>query len=421
MKFTCLAYDRAGRLQNESVEAADAFEAADQLRRRGLYVSRVQAERTAAPAAARKVRKVGTGRGRAGRGGKGRRLRDLAVFTRQMSVLVATGTPVVDALESIERQVPPGAWRDTIMDVRKRVEEGSMLSDALAVHPKSFDAVCRSLVAAGESGGRLDVMLDRLARLTRQQLKLRSNIIGAMVYPSLLVCVSVGVLTVMIAFVLPRFQGLFSSLGAPLPPSTAFLMDVSGFLREYWYAVLAALVGAGVGLKLWLRTPGGRRAVDDVFVRAPQLGAATRAFATARIARVLGVLLEGKVAILDALRLTRESTGNHHYADLIARAEEAVTRGETVSSAFASSPLVNPSVCEALRSGEKTGQVAPVLLSIADFMDEDNDVLVKSLTSILEPLILIVLGGIVGMVVLSMFLPLFDLTAATQQSGGGAP
>jgi type II secretory pathway component PulF len=188
-----------------------------------------------------------------------------------------------------------------------------------------------------------------------------------MVYPALLMVLGFGVLALMLLFVLPRFAGMFESLDTPLPASTKMLMDLSDLLRSYWWAVLGGLVAAGVGARFWLRTPTGRRAFDTVAVRAPGISAITRSFALARIVRVLGTLMNGRVPLLDALALARQTARNVHFAELVAKAEEAVNRGATMSSAFAESDLVTPAIVESMRSGEQSGQVATLLLNVSDF------------------------------------------------------
>lgn len=407
MKLTYTAFDKSGKQVTDAIEAATAAEAGELLRRQGLFVTELRESAAAV---------LDRGMQRAAPGGRGR-LRDVSAFMRQLSVLISTGTPMVEALASLERQLPPGGFRAIINDVRERVEEGAQFSDALAAHPKLFDPVCRSLIAAGESGGQLDAMLRRLASLLRQQLKVRSTVIGAMVYPSVLIVVSIIVLVAMIGFVMPRFEGLFTTLGAELPASTRMMMDTGTFVRGNWYWLLGAVVAVGVGGKLWLSSLAGRHWLDGAMVSLPQIGRVVRALATARIMRVLGVLIEGKVPLLDALHLARESTGNSRYAELVDKAIESVTRGEPVSSAFVGTPLIAESVAEAVRSGERTGQLGPVLTNLADFLDEDNELIVKSIASIIEPIILMVLGVLVGFVAISMFLPLFDLTS---MAGGGA-
>jgi type II secretory pathway component PulF len=327
-------------------------------------------------------------------------------------VLVSSGTPLVQALIALERQTKDAIWREIIGGVRTKVEQGCTLSEAMSEYPQAFDAIARSLVSAGESGGGFETMLDRLSVLSRKQLHVRSALVGAMIYPALLIVVAIGVLALMLLFVLPRFAGLFETLDVKLPPMTQFLMACSDFLRSYWWSLPIAASAAFVAARSWTQTAAGRKAIDTTLLRLPAVGAILRSFSVARIARVLGVLLAGKVPLLDALALARQTVSNCKYIDLVARAEEAVTRGSNVSTVFASTDLVSPALCEAIRAGEQSGQMGPLLLNIADFLDEENEVVVKSLTSILEPVILIVLGVLVGFVALSMFLPLFDLTAA---------
>ena len=407
MKLVYEAYDKAGQRTTDTVEAPDAAQATERLRRQGLYVTKIEEDKGQATGASRVTRRVG----------QARKLNNLAMFTRQLHVLVSTGTPLVQGLMALERQVRDASWKAVIADVRKRVEEGSSLSDAMSEYPEYFDTVARILIAAGESSGNFDAMLDRLALLTRKQLYVRRLVIGALVYPSLLLTVSLGVLTVMLTFVLPRFVELFESLDMPLPPSTQFLMAVSSVLTGYWWLVLGAVAGSTVGVRMWVATPSGRRTWDAIVLMLPQFGKMAKSFATAKVTRLLGVLIQGKVPLLDALHLTRDATKNAFYVELIVKAEEAVTKGEAISAAFADERLIAPAVYEAMRNGEKSGQIGPLLLHVADFLDEENEIIVKSLTTILEPVIMIVLGALVGFVAVSMFTPLFDLTSMAQ--GGG--
>src|SRR3954469_2093946 len=227
--------------------------------------------------------------------GSGKRLKNLAMFTRQLSVLVSSGTPLVQAIASLERQAKEKPWRDVLAALRAKVEEGSTLSEAMAQQSQVFDPVCRSLIAAGESGGSFDTMLDRLAQMTRKQMQVRSAVVGAMVYPCLLIVIAMGVLALMLLFVLPRFMGLFEQLDAELPPTTKFLVAISNALRGYWW--LIPIVGAGTffSVRGWLNTVAARAAVDTVVLKLPMAGAIVRSFAVARITRVLGVLLAGRV------------------------------------------------------------------------------------------------------------------------------
>jgi type II secretory pathway component PulF len=415
MKFAYLAFDRLGKQATGSIDATAIAEAREELRKKGLFVTEIREDATGDAALGYRSSSAPNARG----WGRGKRLAQLAAFTRQLHVLISSGTPLVQSLAALERQARDEVWRTVIVDVRSRVEEGVPLSQAMLAHPQYFDDVCRSLVSAGEGSGRLDAMLERLAKLVRAQLHIRSSIIGAMIYPIVLTCISTGVLVILLTFVLPRFAALFANLGTPLPPTTKFVMQVSALLRGYWWAMVLGCAAAIFGLRAWVRTPKGKRIFDSAVIKAPVLGKMVASFATARMSRLLGIQVEAKVPLLDALRLTRMAVNNVLYRELIVAAEDAATQGQSVSSAFAASNLISPTITEALRSGEQTGQVAPLLINIADFLDEENDVVIRSLTSIIEPVILVVLGILVGFVALSMFLPLFDLTAATGGGGGG--
>ncbi|QOV92047.1 type II secretion system F family protein [Humisphaera borealis] len=410
MKLAYEAFDNGGKKLSGTVEAASILDATESLRRQGLFVA------TIAPASSGSAGPMTSSAPASGRirMGTGRKLKNLAMFTRQLAVLVASGTALVDALGALERQSKDAAWRSVVSSLRAKVEEGTPLSEAMAAYPHIFDAVARSLIAAGEAGGIFDVMLDRLAVLSKKSLHVRQAVVGALIYPTLLIFISINVLCLMLLFVLPRFTGLFESLDAPLPSTTKMLMHISEALRNYWWVLILVVVGAFFSARYWIRTPSGKRIFHGALVRAPMINNVTRSFAIARITRVLGTLLNGRVPMLEALALARQSCSNVHFADLVARAEEAVTRGSPMSSAFAESDLVTPSIVESMRSGEASGQVATLMLNISDFLDEENEVVVKSLTSILEPVILIGLGILVGFIAISMFLPLFDLTSAAQ-------
>ena len=421
MKLAYQAVDATGKMVSDTIEAADVAEAIELLRRQGLFASDVRPATGAAgradangSSAASSGGLAGLFPGRGKRLSGAKRLKNLAMFTRQLQVLVSSGTPLVQAIASLERQAKDRAWRDVLGDLRVKIEEGATLSEAMAHQPRVFDPVCRSLIAAGESGGSFDQMLERLATLCRKQTQIRSAITGAMVYPCLLIVIAVNVLGVMLLFVLPRFTGLFEQLDAELPPTTKLLVAASDFLRGYWWAALIGLAAAAFGVRAWARSKAGREALDAVVLKLPMFGPIVKNFAVARIARVLGVLVVGKVPLLDALALARQTASNVRYNRLMASAELAVERGSSISAAFADSTLVDPSLVEAIRSGEQSGQIGPLLLNIADFLDEDNEVVIKSLTSIIEPVILIGLGLMVGFIAMSMFLPLFDLTSAVQ-------
>ncbi len=402
MRLAYRAIDQLGQEVSDSVEAAGVEEAGEVLRQRGLLVTSLD-----------EVSSTTVTLSRSG-GRRGRRLRDLALFSRQLALLVRTGTPLADALGAMERQLTAGPWRSVVADLHRRVEEGTTLSEAMERYPAYFDQVCQSLVAAGESSGQLDQMLDRFAHLTRQQLKIWRTVTNALVYPALLAVVGIAVVGLMLGFVLPRFGGLFETLDAPLPPTTELLMALSESMRSSWWMYLAVAVPAAIGVTVLVSSQAGRRFGNRTLVQLPWVGGIARGLLTARFARLLGVLLDSQIPLLEALSITRRSTGNSRYAELVEEAEESVVRGENLSAVLGRSPLISPYVSEAVRHGEQSGHVSPVLLEMADFMDEENDALVHTLTTLIEPIMLIVLGAVVAVIAVSLFMPLFDLTSLTQ-------
>ena len=410
MKLAYVAFDGNGKQVQGQIEAATEAEARANLRNRQLYVTEMDVTDAGEPLAAAPAGEPAQAIGRIG---TTKKLRHLVTFARQLNVLLNSGTQLVDALSALERQSSDPKWRAVVHRVRWEVEQGASLTEAVEVHPKVFDPILQSMIAAGESGGNLGAMLERMATLLQRRLQTRKTVMGALIYPSVLITLALGVISVMLLFVVPRFGELFETLDAPLPGTTKVMLDISKVFRGYWYVIVGVLASGIVGVKLALGSPAGKRFVDRMLVRLPKIGTITRSFATARILRLLGVLLDSQVPLVDALQLTRRGTGNLCYSELIAEAEEAVVRGEPVSSVMRETPLITPSIYQAMRAGEASGQVAPLLLQLADHLDEENEVVLRSLTSIIEPVILILMGLLVGLVAMSMFMPLFDMTTMT--------
>ena len=410
MKLAYKAYDSAGKSVTGILDAENTPGAVDMLRRKGLFVAEVKAS---IPTEGQKAR---THHRRRSSGGQ--RLKDVSWFSRQLFVLISSGTPLADALHALERQARPGPWRDVITSLRTRVEEGTSLAAAMEPHGAYVDPIYRNLIAAGEASGHLMEMFDRLASLKQKQLKLRNSVVGALIYPCLLVSVGVTIFIMLLLFVIPRFAGLFQTMDVALPSSTALLLHASDAVRGYWWLMLLLLAGMVSAVILGVRTPRGRALRDTLVLRLPYIGPVVKSLATARIVSLLGVLMQARIPVLEALRHVRQSTGNSRYQALIARAEESVSRGEAMSAAFEDATLINASVYEAIRSGEASGEIDKLLMNVATFLDEENEVIVRSMTSIIEPLILVVMGVLVGLIAICMFMPLFDLASMTQQGTG---
>ena len=410
MKLAYNAVSATGTPISDIIEAATKDEAMDVLRGKGLFVTQIEPE---AELKARKNAKAGGG---IHFKSKTKRLKDVAMFSRQLNVLVATGTPLADGLAALERQVKDADFKAQLAVIRDQVEQGLTLYDALGKAPKYFDEVYRNIIKAGEESGSLPTMLDRLAVLTRKQVQIRSQLSGAMIYPCLLICITIAVLAIMLTVVMPRFTGMFESLDVPLPATTLALMGASDILRTYWWIVLLAVGGGAVALRYALVSPMGKKFMDGMMLAIPVLRDVTRSYATARIARLMGVLIECNVPLLDTIQLVRNATGNSKYEEMMVQAEEVVVSGEPVSGAFANDKMIEPAFYEAVRNGEQSGRLSMLMITVADFMDEENDTRLKALTSLFEPLILVFLGLAVGGIAISMFMPMFDLTS---MAGGG--
>lgn len=400
MNYRYTAYTKDGSKKNGLKEASSEAEARSLIEADGLYVDSIAEDGKATGEKVSRPLFAGS------------QLKNVAAFTRQMSVLITSGTPIVQALEAVENQSSDAKWKEVLSDLRSHVEEGTPLAEAMAKYP-AFDELYRAMIAAGESGGDFQNILNRLTKIVRQELSIRNSVSGAMVYPSLLLVVASGVLVLLAFTVLPRFKELFETLDAPIPASTSMIMVTAEYAKTYWWIVLAVVGVTGFCLFKWIRTEKGNRIKDIVHIRIPVFGKLVREFKTAKFARVLGVLMEARVPLLESLEIAQNSSNNVLYEELIVSARDKVERGESMSDAFSGSSLLSTSVCEAIRNGEQTGRVGEVLMSLADIMDEDNDIVIRSLTSIIEPLILVVLGLFVGFIALSLFLPLFDLTAST--------
>lgn len=411
MSFVYSGFDASGKPVSGTVDAAGTAEAIESLRKRGVFTTSVHAAEAGAAATAALVR------GASGKTG----LQDISQFYRQLSVLMATKTPLLQALIVVEKQTRTPSLRATIGELRRRVEEGESLAAAMSADTKTFDSVARSMVAAGEAAGMLDKMLGSLAVLVRRQLTVRRQIVGTLTYPVILITVSFCVVIALLVAVLPQFAEMFKSMQTPLPPTTKLLMWIGDVLRAQWMFVVPSALGLGFGAYRLVRSPRGIGAIDAYLVRAPRIGPMRRSFAVASFCRLLGTLIDARVPLLEAIKLTRESIRCKPYADLLASAEGAVERGQPLAESLADESLVDAGVTAAISSGERAGRVGPVLLQIAEFLDEDNEQFMKLLSTILEPVVLGVVGVLVGGIAISMFLPLFDLAASAGGPGGGTP
>ena len=336
----------------------------------------------------------------------------MVLFTQQLKMLLDAGSALVPALMAIEQQATRAPFAALVRTVREHVEEGGTLSDAFASRPDIFKPVFCSMVSAGEATGKLPETFDHLADLAVRQQKTRKAIIGALAYPAILSVLCLGVACVVVGFVVPRFGQLFENLHTPLPPVTKVLFGVSEFVLQRWpicVGVVVALIG---GLVAITRIKSLKSQVDQVILRLPMLGRVASRLTLARILRIWAAMLRCHVPLLDTIQHSRTALTNTRFIGLVDRVEEAVSGGGSIGRTLAESDLVEPVVASAIRTGEENGRLSEAVEFVSRWIDDDNAQLVTGLTRIAEPALLSVMGLFVGLVAMSLFIPLFDLATA---------
>lgn len=403
MILTYDAIDAAGCPTNDTIEALDTRAAVDQLRHRGLYVTRIAeaSERRRAAAASRGASKT-----------VHLPLKTLVLFTRQMAMLLRAGSGLVPAMTAIKRQMKRPGQAGLLGEIISDLEDGVRLTDALRRHPRTFDPVYCAVVAAGEASATLTEMFERLASIVGKRRAMRNRVLGALAYPTLLICMCSGILLTMIFFVLPRFSAMFTQLRVETPVMTQLLLSTGDVLRAYWPIVLGMVLAFVVAI-VWLCTSArGRQWLSDWQVLIPLIGRVRSRLIQAQVFRTMGTLLESGVGVLDTLELARESTRNRRFRELFDGLDRAVTSGGQLSSAFEQSNLVEPYIGQAIHTGEDSGNLGGALTYCADMLDETNTELINTSMKLLEPVILIGMGLVVAVVAISLFLPLFEMTSA---------
>jgi type IV pilus assembly protein PilC len=335
--------------------------------------------------------------------------KDILIFTRQFSVMIDAGLPLVQGLEIIATQADNREFRRVLMDVKLRVESGSTFADALAVHPKVFDELFVQLVRAGEIGGMLDTILQRLGAYIEKNEKLKRRVKGAMVYPSIVLIVAVGVTVVLLMFVTPTFEKMFKDFGGAMPAPTQFLIDLSHIMTSYWYLIFGIPVALVVAWRAWVGTKSGRLQWDAFVLKVPVFGPLVRKIAVARFTRTLGTMLSSGVPILDALEIVAKSSGNRVIERGILMVRARIAEGKNIAGPLAETKVFPPMVVQMIGVGEATGAMDQMLAKIADFYDDEVDVAVAALTSMIEPIMMIFLGGVVGGFLVAMYLPIFSI------------
>ncbi|MCL5965736.1 MAG: type II secretion system F family protein [Deltaproteobacteria bacterium] len=335
--------------------------------------------------------------------------KELAIFTRQFATMIDAGLPLVQCLDILGMQQENQAFKKVILRVKEDVESGATFADALAKQPQVFDELFVNLVAAGEVGGILDTILARLATHIEKAMNLAKKVKGAMVYPSTILAVALVVTIILLLYVIPIFGKMFQDFGQVLPAPTRMVLALSAATRRYFLLILAFVVAAGFAVRAYRRTENGRRNIDRLLLRLPVVGSLLQRIAVARFSRTLGTMVSSGVPILESMDIVAKSAGNKIIEEAIVKARLSISEGKTIADPLAESKVFPPMVTQMVGVGEATGALDTMLNKIADFYDEEVDAAVGALTSLLEPMLMIFLGVVIGGLVVAMYLPIFKL------------
>jgi type IV pilus assembly protein PilC len=394
--FTYTARASNGDLKTATIEAPSREDVVAQLRRQRLSVVKVDED-------AKPKRPRGS-----------IKMRDIVIFTRQFSTMINAGLPLVQALDILAKQTENKVLSDVTRAVVFDVESGHTVADALAKHPQAFSELYVNMVAAGEAGGILDTILMRLATFMEKNDALVRKVKGAMIYPGVIMSVAGIAILVLLIFVIPVFEEMFASVGLPLPLPTRIVIGMSRFLKGYWWVLGAIIAGVGFMTKKYYASSNGKLVIDRLLLYFPVLGDVLRKSAVSRFTRTLGTLISSGVSILDGLEITAKTAGNRVIQDAIMQSRASIAGGDTIASPLQKSAVFPAMVISMIAVGEQTGGLDEMLTKIADFYDEEVDAAVGGLLSLLEPIMIVFLGVVVGGMVVAMYLPIFDMINAVQ-------
>jgi type IV pilus assembly protein PilC len=405
------ALDTTGGEVKDSIQALNEEEAQQKIKQMGYFVTKIIEVADAKSKGKKKAQKDGAVRRKKGRSFTigGVSSKQLCTFTRQFSVLQDAGLPVLRSLKILEGQMRPGVLKNALFDVVDDVESGSTLSEAFAKHPKCFDRLYVNMIKAGEAGGALEVIMQRLADFKEKAQSLKRRITGAMVYPIAVITVAVSILCFIMVYIIPKFEKIFKDFDMQLPELTLRLMQTSHWFAEYWYTIPLYPLGWFLFVKLLRLNRIGNYVMDWIYLKLPIIGTIIEKTVVARTTRTLGTLVSSGVPILEALSIVRETTTNAVFERMYLRVYESIREGETIAQPLKESRLVDDMVVNMIDVGEETGELDTMLNKIADVYDEEVNVLVEGLISLLEPIMIVVLGLIVGTIVIALFLPMIKL------------
>ncbi|UCF57238.1 MAG: type II secretion system F family protein [Deltaproteobacteria bacterium] len=397
--YLWVAETRKGRKLKGELEAADERIALSQLKRRNLTVKKIKPKpKDIFESVSFMQPKV--------------KNKDIVIFTRQFSTMIDAGLPLVQGLTILAEQSENRTFKNILKEVTKDVEGGSTLAEAMKKHPKVFDELFVNLVAAGEVGGILDTILRRLADYIEKAEKLKKRIKGALTYPIVVVAVAVIVIGVILVFVIPVFEEMFAGFGAALPAPTQLVVNMSRFIKSNIHWIIIALVALFIGFRQYRNSSGGRKTTDNLSLKLPVFGELLKKVAVARFTRTLGTMIQSGVPILDSLEIVAKTSGNVILEEIIYEVRGSIAEGQTIAEPLSETDVFPGMVVQMISVGEATGALDTMLGKIADFYDDEVDAAVEALTSMLEPLLMLFLGGSIGGLVIAMYLPIFQMAAA---------
>ncbi len=350
-------------------------------------------------------------------GGKKLSTKELAIFTRQFATMINAGLALMDCLDTLKKQVTKPGFKTVITEIMEDIEGGATLADALSRQRKSFSNLYINMVAAGEAGGALDTILLRLAAYLEKTAEIIRKIKGAMIYPAMIMIVTIGAVAILLIFVIPIFASMYAGMGAELPGLTKVILAMSHILRRYFLILIGAIIAIVVALRLYYRSVNGRLVIDQIILKVPIFGDLIKKTALARFSRTLSTLLASGVNILDALEITAKTSGNKVVENAIMKARSSIKEGETIAAPLSQEKRVfPPMVVQMITIGEATGGIDEMLNKVADFYEGEVDSAVENLMAALEPIIVVFLGAVIGVIVIAMYLPIFKL-ASTFMAG----
>jgi type IV pilus assembly protein PilC len=418
--FSYKAFDkRSNKEISDSVEATSQVEAIAAIKKLGLLPIEVrEAKSKTAKAAANFQKGAGSKQINIPGFGSGIKPAAITLFTRQLSTLQDAGLPIVQSLQILTDMQRPGPFKKILMQVTEDVQSGTMLSEAMARHPKIWDKLYTNLVKAGETAGALDAILRRLAEFREKSEKLKKKVIGALIYPTAVMTIATGILSFIMIAIVPAFEKIFRELGITLPGLTEFLITLSRFMADWWWLAIGSIVVVIGGFKAARKTTAGGAIVDRLQLMMPVLGNVIKKGAVARFTRTLGTLVTSGVGFLDALDITRTATPNIVVQNAIAAVRDSVKEGETINEPLRRSGIFDDIVVNMIKVGEETGELDKMLIKIADNYDEEVDSAVAAMMSLMEPALIVFMGGAVGFIVIALFMPLIKIieTLGQQQN-----